>query len=75
MLSAERASKLQALVGSAAPTTMRSGVKRRAFAKRLAGELGMDPIRVQSFINEMAGLNFFFSEDRQVFIDFALYGL
>ena len=75
MLSAERASRLQALVGEATPTTMRSGAKRRAFAQRLAGELGMDPVRVQSFVAEMTGLNFYYAEDRQAFIDFALHGL
>ena len=75
MLSAERASRLQALVGEAPDTTMRSGAKRKAFAKRLAGELGMEPSRVQSFVSEMTGLNFYYGEDRQTFIDFALHGL
>ena len=75
MLSAERASRLQSLVGAAHPTTMRSDAKRRAFAKRLAGGLGMEPSRVQSFIGEMVGLNFYYGEDRQTFIDFALHGL
>jgi len=54
MLSAERASRLQAIVGEAIATTMRSGAKRKAFAKRLAWELGMEPSRVQSFVAEMA---------------------
>jgi len=75
MLSAERASRLQAIVGEAIATTMRSGAKRKAFAKRLAWELGMEPSRVQSFVAEMAGLNFYYAEDRQTFIDFALHGL
>ena len=75
MLSAERASKLQSLVGAAHPTTMRSGAKRRAFAQQLAGGLGMERHRVQSFVDEMVGLNFYYGEDRQTFIDFALHGL
>ena len=75
MLSAERASRLQAIVGEATATTMRSGVKRRAFAQQLAGGLGMEPSRVQSFVSEMTGLNFYYPEDRQTFIDFALHGL
>lgn len=75
MLTTERAAKLQALVGSAAPTTMRSGPKRRAFAKHLVRELGMEPSRVHNFVEEMAGLNFYYAEDRQAFIDFALHGL
>lgn len=75
MLSAERAGRLQELVGAAPPTTMRSGAKRRAFGRELAAGLGMDRVRVQSFIDEMAGLNFYFAEDRQTFIDFALHGL
>lgn len=75
MLSAERASRLQAIVGEAPDTTMRSGAKRRAFAKRLAGGLDMEPHRVQSFVAEMTGLNFYYAEDRQTFIDFALHGL
>ena len=75
MLSAERASRLQALVGAAHPTTMRSGAKRRAFGQALAAALGMERHRVQSFIGEMVGLNFYYGEDRQTFIDFALHGL
>lgn len=75
MLSEDRSIKLKSLVAAAHNTTMRSGVKRKAFAKHLAVELGMDPVRVQSFIDEMAGLNFFFAEDRAMFVDFALHGL
>ena len=75
MLSAERASRLQALVGEAPNTTMRSGAKRRAFGQALAAALGMERHRVQSFIDEMVGLNFYYGEDRQTFIDFALHGL
>jgi len=75
MLSAERASRLQAIVGEAPNTTMRSGAKRRAFGQALAAALGMERHRVQSFIGEMVGLNFYYGEDRQTFIDFALHGL
>lgn len=75
MLSAQRAGRLQELVGAAHPTTMRSGAKRRAFGRELAAGLGMEPTRVASFVEEMAGLNFYYPEDRQAFIDFALHGL
>lgn len=75
MLNAERASKLQSLVGAAHPTTMRSGAKRRAFGQALAAVLGMERHRVQSFIDEMTGLNFYYGEDRQTFIEFATLGL
>lgn len=75
MLSSERSIKLKSLVAAAHNTTMRSGGKRRLFAKRLAVELGMEPSLVQSFVNEMVGLNFYYPEDRQTFIDFALHGL
>ena len=75
MLTTERAAKLQSLVGNAPSATMRSGPKRRAFAKQLVRELGMERNLVYSFVEEMAGLNFFYPEDRQAFIDFALHGL
>lgn len=75
MLGEDRAKALEVVVQDAAATVLRSGPKRRAFARELAERLGMEPRRVQSFVDEMAGLNFFNLEDRKTFIDFARHGL
>lgn len=75
MLSDSRLTKLQGIVYGAKPNTMRSVKGRRAFAHHLASELGMIGERVTSFVEEMAGLNFFNAEDRQLFIELAQLGL
>lgn len=75
MLSEDKGKTVQDMVDGAPPNTMRSVERRRRFALDLAEQLGMNPVRVQSFVDEMTGLNFYNAEDRQTFIDFALHGL
>jgi hypothetical protein len=75
MLSDNRARVVQDMVDGAKPNTMRSTERRRAFAQELAERTGMNPTRVQSFVDEMRGLNFYNDEDRQTFIVFAIHGL
>jgi hypothetical protein len=66
---------LQELVEVAPRNTLRSARGRKAFAHHLAVELGLWEPPVQEFVGEMAGLNFFNSEDRKLFVQFAELGL
>lgn len=65
-----KAERLQDLVDSATPYTMGSGLRRREFAKLIAGELELVELYVYSFVVEMSGLNFRNLEDRKAFVDF-----
>ena len=66
---------LQRIVEGAPANTLRSARGRKAFAHRLAVELGLWEPPVQEFVGEMAGLNFFIAEDRKLFVQFAELGL
>jgi hypothetical protein len=61
---------LQEIVGTADRYTMSSGLRRRRFGQLIANELNLWEPNVQSFIEEMRGLNFVNSEDRQTFVEF-----
>ena len=66
---------LQHIVDSASPYTMNSKKKRKEFAVHIATALNIWDDHAQSFVEEMAGLNFISRDDRVLFIQFAECGL
>lgn len=75
MLSAERLDTLKIIVQDCKPNALRSKKNREVLAHSISSRLGMSKDRVQSFVEEMVGLNFFIAEDRVLFVEFALLGL
>lgn len=75
MLSTEKILLLDSIIWEADRHSLRTKASRKALARQLAESLGMVEGRVISFIEEMAGLSFTNSEDRQIFLDFARAGL
>jgi hypothetical protein len=67
-------SKLEVLtriVDSASPNALRSKKARKEFAKAIAQRINLWHPNVESFVEEMVGLNFFNAEDRALFVQFA----
>lgn len=75
MLSTARLDTLKLVVGEAKTNALRSKKNREVLAHSIASRLGMPKDRVQSFVDEMAGLNFYLVEDRLLFVEFAALGL
>lgn len=67
--------RLRGIVEGAPHNAMRTKRSREALAHSIASELGIYGGRVQEFVHEMAGLNFFIPEERALFLQFAERGL
>lgn len=63
--------ELTVLVNSASPNALRSKKARKEFAKAIAQRINLWHPNVESFVEEMTGLNFYNAEDRALFIQFA----
>lgn len=59
------------LVDNAKISTLSTRKNRKQFALYIAKEVGLWEPNVVSFVEEMAGLNFYSYEDRKLFIQFA----
>lgn len=68
-----RQNKLQNLITAAEPAAMRSARSRKALAHKIATELGLWEPTVLMFVDEMVGLSFYNTDDRQTFIQFFCY--
>lgn len=75
MLSTEKVLLLDSIIWGADRHSLRTKTSRKALARQIAEAIGMVEGRVISFVEEMAGLSFCNSEDRQIFLDFARAGL
>ena len=71
MLNQNRMSELQKLVLAANPNTLRTKRSRKDFAHTISLRLNLLEYNVNSFVEEMRGLNFYSDEDRLLFIQFA----
>jgi hypothetical protein len=66
---------LRRIIVNSPPNALRSKVNRKELAVKLADSIGSPVWQVESFVHEMAGLNFYNVEDRLLFIQFAECGL
>ena len=67
--------KFSQIVYNADKNCMFSRVGRKGLAMQLATECNLWFPNVQTYVEEMHGLNFHLAEDKQTFIDFAEVGL
>ena len=70
-MTATKLEELTVLVNGASPNALRSKKARKDLAKAIAERVGLWHPNVQSFVEEMAGLNFYNREDRLLFLQFA----
>jgi monomeric isocitrate dehydrogenase len=70
-MSSDMLEELGRLVSVASPNALRSKKARKAFARIIVERVGLWQPNVESFVEEMAGLNFYNAEDRLLFVQFA----
>jgi monomeric isocitrate dehydrogenase len=70
-MSSDKLEELTVLVNSASPNALRSKRSRKDFAKVISERVGLWYPNVESFVEEMSGLNFYNAEDRLLFLQFA----
>lgn len=67
----DKLEELGRVVQGAGPNALRSRKSRRDLARTISERTNLWLPNVESFVEEMAGLNFYNSEDRLLFIQFA----
>jgi len=75
MTDQQKLSTLLHIIGTCPPHVMRSRGGRRALARQISVDIGMYLGRVESFVEEMSGLDLSLHEERVLFIELARCGL
>lgn len=70
-MTSEKLKNLAKIVDNAKISSLSTRKNRKHFALYIAKEVGLWEPNVISFVEEMAGLNFYSHEDRKVFMQFA----
>jgi len=70
-MSGDKLEELGRLVSGASPNALRSKKSRKDFARVIVERVGLWQPNVESFVEEMSGLNFYNAEDRLLFMQFA----
>ena len=70
-MSGDKLEELERLVSGASPNALRSKKARKDFARISVERVGLWQPNVESFVEEMSGLNFYNAEDRLLFVQFA----
>ena len=70
-MSGDKLEELERLVSGASPNALRSKKARKDFARVIVERVGLWQPNVESFVEEMSGLNFYNAEDRLLFMQFA----